>query len=48
MGDGAALDAQAFQFDLKLSQKDVIGERVPIAEQGPSKVIHEARNGCAD
>jgi hypothetical protein len=31
--------AQAFQFDCKLSQKDVIGEWVPIDESGTSEVI---------
>jgi hypothetical protein len=32
--------AQAFQFGCKLSQKDVIGEWVPLSEPGVSEVIH--------
>ncbi len=31
--------AQAFQFDLMLRQKDVIGEWVPLAEPGTSEVV---------
>lgn len=32
--------AQAFQHDCKLRQKDVIGEWVPLSEDGTSDVIH--------
>jgi len=35
--------AQAFQFELMLSQKDVIGEWVPVGEPGESDVVHEGR-----
>jgi hypothetical protein len=33
--------AQAFQFDCRLHQKDVIGEWVPIGEQGSSEVMDD-------
>lgn len=32
--------AQAFQFDLMMRQKDVIGEWVPLAEPGMTEVVH--------
>jgi hypothetical protein len=36
--------AQAFQFECPaLRQKDVIGEWVPLAEQGSSEIIHDGR-----
>ena len=35
--------AQAFQFDLMLRQRDVIGEWVPMSELGTSDVVHEGR-----
>jgi len=33
--------AQAFQTDLKLKQKEIVGEWVPLSEPDPSDVIHE-------
>ena len=33
--------AQAFQFELKLGQREVIGEWVPITEQGPPGITHD-------
>jgi hypothetical protein len=38
MGRASIALAQAFQFDCKLRQKDVIGEWVPVAEPGKSDV----------
>jgi hypothetical protein len=35
--------AQAFQFDCKLRQKDVIGEWVPLAEPGSSDVMRDIK-----
>lgn len=41
MGKHSIALAQAFQFELMLRQKDVIGEWVPIAEPGVSAVQHK-------
>jgi len=41
MGRPSIALAQAFQFALKLGQKDAIGEWVPVSEPGSSKLIHE-------
>jgi hypothetical protein len=41
MGHHSLALAQAFQFDCKLGQRDVIGEWVPNSEPGVSDVIHE-------
>lgn len=35
--------AQAFQFELSLRQRDVIGEWVPVSEIGTSDVVHDGR-----
>src|SRR4051794_21715738 len=35
--------AQALQFELMLSQKDVIGEWVPVGEPGESDVVHDGQ-----
>jgi hypothetical protein len=35
--------AQAFQFDCKLTQKDVVGEWVPASEPGDSNITFEAK-----
>jgi hypothetical protein len=40
MGSPSIALAQAFQFDMMLRQKDVIGEYVPMAEPGLSDVIY--------
>jgi Phage integrase family len=39
MGWGSIALAQAFQFDLLLRQKDVIGEWIPVCEPGESDII---------
>jgi hypothetical protein len=41
MGRASIALAQAFQFDCKLTQKDVIGEWVPLAEEETGHAIHE-------
>ena len=37
--------AQAFQFDCKMRQKDLVGEWVPLSEPGSSDVIRGTRTG---
>jgi hypothetical protein len=37
--------AQAFQFDFGLTQKEIIGEWVPMSEDGNSDITHDSRDG---
>jgi hypothetical protein len=41
MGRPSLALAQAFQFELKLGQREVIGEWVPITEQGSPEITHD-------
>jgi hypothetical protein len=43
MGRPSIALAQAFQFECALRQKEVIGEWVPPAEEGPSDIIHDGK-----
>jgi len=43
MGRPSIALAQAFQFECPLKQKDVIGEWVPVTEEGPSDLIHDGK-----
>jgi hypothetical protein len=42
MGRPSIALAQAFQFDLKLRQKDVIGEWVPYGDRGDSNIVKDS------
>jgi len=43
MGRPSIALAQAIQFELKLGQKDAIGEWVPLTEEGPADVVHNGK-----